>query len=153
MAKVIINQTRLSDAKLRQIIKFVAPKGIKLPQIIIQEAKNPWIIDGGYHPYDETPAECYLKIAKYTNFPFEMEVTKKEKKKGYLGGFKLKNKEEALVYLLGHELRHCYQHQYPNTPRMGIRKHRYSESDADIYAIKKLYEWRKRKQKLSRSVV
>lgn len=152
MAKVIINQTRLSDAKLRKIIRFVAPKGIKLPQIIIKDG-NSKAIDGGYHPNDEIPAECCLKIAKYTEFPFLMEVSKKEKRKGYLSGFKLNNKEEALVYLLGHELRHCFQHQFPEAKRMGIRKNRYSESDADIYAVKKLYEWRKRKQKFSRSMV
>lgn len=155
MARVVINQTRLPDAKVRKIINFVAPRVIKIPQIVIKEAKesSPWVINGGYHPSEEVPAECYLKIAKYTEFPFLMEVSKKEKRKGYLDGFWLYNKEEALVYSLAHELRHCFQHQFPKAKRMGRRKHRYSESDADIYAVKKLYEWRKRKQKFSRSVV
>ena len=146
MATIIINHTKLRLAKVKQIIRFTLPKDTIIPKIIINEAKDPWVISGGYHP-EETDAECYLKIAKYTNFPFLMQITKKEQKKGYLTGFWLRNKEEAFVYLSAHELKHCWQHQHPFEKRMGKRKHRYSESDADIYAVKKLHEWRKRKAK------
>lgn len=143
MDKVIIKNVRLPKTKIEKIICFVTPKGLKLPAIIIKPARGEWLIDGIYYANDH---EILLKVAKYSDFPFKMTVSKKEKKKGYMDGFSLKNKQEALVYLLAHEIRHVWQAKHPTAKRMGRRKNKYSESDADIYAVNKLNQWRENKK-------
>lgn len=135
----------MPSKKVRQILRFITPKNTILPPIVIQSALGQWVIDGTYYANDR---EMYLKVAKCTAFPFRMEITQKERDKGYLDGFYLRNKEEALVYIAAHELRHCFQAQHPTAKRMGKRKNKYSESDADIYAVRKLEEWRKKKNRL-----
>jgi hypothetical protein len=145
MEKIVIRGLTIPRKTVEKIIRFVTPRNTKLPPIVIEPTHGKYIIDGVYYANDK---ELFLKVSKKKDFPMKMTVTPKEKRKGYLEGFILKDKKEALVYLAGHEIRHRWQAQYPNAKRMGRRKNKYSESDADIYAVQKLNEWRKRKKSL-----
>ncbi len=55
----------------------------------------------------------------------------------------VKNSEEMIVYLIAHELRHLFQAKAKN--KRGYykgSKGRYSEYDAEMYAIDMLEKWR-----------
>jgi hypothetical protein len=62
--------------------------------------------------------------------------------RGYLNNLVL-SVEEALVHSLAHEFRHMWQWYYPSEKRSWGSKGRFSERDADAYAIRKVREWRR----------
>jgi hypothetical protein len=53
------------------------------------------------------------------------------------------SREEVLVHIFAHELRHLWQKNHPGKRgKVWGAKGQYSERDADAYAIRKMREWR-----------
>jgi hypothetical protein len=67
-------------------------------------------------------------------YPFEITGVKE---KGYLR-YSVLNREELLVYLISHELRHLWQGR--NNSSLDDYG---SQQDADVYAVEKVEAWRK----------
>lgn len=63
--------------------------------------------------------------------------------KGYQG-HEVYSGEEAFVYILAHELRHLWQRRFPRARRVWGSRGRYSERDADCYALAAVRRWRRR---------
>ena len=62
---------------------------------------------------------------------------------GYLGWVAYKP-EDALVHLVAHEIRHLWQSKHKKGHRVWGAKGKFSERDADAYAIHKVREWRRK---------
>ena len=63
--------------------------------------------------------------------------------RGYLASAEYAQ-EEAIVHLVAHELRHLWQANVPKGQRIWGARGRFSERDADAYAIRKVRHWRRR---------
>ncbi len=61
---------------------------------------------------------------------------------GYLP-MEIGSRLEALVVVMAHELRHLWQHRVPKGRRVWGSRGRYSERDADAYALKMLRRFRR----------
>lgn len=62
---------------------------------------------------------------------------------GYISHWTL-SREEGLVHVIAHELRHFWQSNHSGKRgRVWSARGQYSETDADAYAIRKQREWRK----------
>lgn len=149
MEIVLINQTKVSTNKIKEIIRFVRPKNTTLPKIKIRSVTS-FCFYGAYYYGNGTDERIYTSVGPYDKFPNFITRSRISQKEGYLSDFWLNSKEEALVYLLAHETRHCFQDQNPNAPRIGYknRHQKFSETDADTYALQKLKSWRKRKKNI-----
>jgi hypothetical protein len=62
--------------------------------------------------------------------------------RGYLNYLVL-SVEEELIHSLAHEFRHMHQWYYASVKRSWGSRGRFSERDADAYAIRKVREWRR----------
>jgi hypothetical protein len=129
------NTTSLSSDYLREIVRFCKPPGVFNFLISFKGRKRPGIggrawrfrycarVDIGAHSYP----------ARYPGG------------RGYLPVLVL-SEEEALVYVVAHELRHLYQYRNPRGRRVwGTRRSKrgVSERDASAYGIRKVREWRR----------
>jgi hypothetical protein len=147
MAVVVINQTNVSTSKLKKIIRFVKPKNTVLPKITIRRVVS-FCFYGSFY-YSKRSRSILASVGRYDKFPTWVIRNKESQREGYISGFWLHSQEEALIYLLAHELRHAYQDQNPQAQRIGkkFKWQKFSETDCDTYALQKLEGWRKMKQK------
>jgi hypothetical protein len=65
---------------------------------------------------------------------------------GYISHWLL-SREECLVHLLAHEIRHVWQINHKERWMRGSRGKKFSERDADAFAIRIVRAWRRRKAK------
>ena len=139
----IVNKTEFDLDRIETIIRFTRPPKIVLPRFYLCMTKT--VCFYGY--YDFGLNKVYVSLGPDDCYPVLVHRSTKAKRQGYLSGFNIEDREEALVYTLAHELRHAYQHAYPYSERLGGKfLHRvYSECDSDTYALWKLKNWRKRK--------
>lgn len=137
MEIVVINQEKISQKKLKEIIRFVRPKNITIPKIYVRKV-NSYSFYGAYYYPVNRPRKIYASVGTCAAFPTFVVRNKKGQKQGYATNFWIYSQEEALVYLLGHELYHHYQ----STNHLP-----YLEKEADNYALIKIGRWRKRKLK------
>jgi hypothetical protein len=63
--------------------------------------------------------------------------------RGYLS-YWLLSREECLIHILAHELRHLWQRDHKRGWVWGSKGRKSSERDADAFAIRKLREWRRK---------
>ncbi len=131
----ILNKSNFSEKTINKIVRFVRPKNIILPKITVKNSKS-WKFYGYYIPGQVK--KIVVGVGRCNNFPSFIRRYKNTLKSGYLTDFWFKSKEEALVYLLAHELTHYLQHLE--------HKYNFSEKQADEYALKKLDQWRKKKK-------
>lgn len=54
--------------------------------------------------------------------------------KGYIP-HQVNSQEELIISLIAHEMRHIWQAKYPSLPRLGGGRGKFSEKDADTFAI------------------
>lgn len=150
VSMLIINKSNVSSNKLREIIKFANPKGNPLPNLLA--LKNSKASFYGY--YIISKEAVTVGIGNFRHFPVKIIRGKAARKEGYASDFFLRSKEEALLYLFSHELRHHWQRLNPKKPRLGAVSGQFSEEDADTYALTKLDKWRlkKKKRKMSKSL-
>lgn len=72
------------------------------------------------------------------------ESGRRVRRRGYIRML-LRNREECLLYILAHELKHLKQRDIKSGWIWGSRGKRYSERDADAFAIRVVRAWRRRK--------
>ena len=138
----ITNDTCIPTEHLKTIIRFAKPCGVSKFRI---EFRN------GYHNCMTGRAfigQRRVLIRFSTNIKFPKKI---EAYGGYLPHIYL-DQDEYLVSIVAHELRHLWQGKYwqRNKKRNGMvhgARGKYSERDADAYAIRKQREWRKLNRK------
>lgn len=135
-----INYSNFSDSFLKKAIKFCRPVGIDINTIVFKNSKTCYY---GYCYPDKL--KIVIGIGPHTFYPLAVRRTKKFINLGYASGFRLNSKKEALFYLLAHELKHLEQQMNKYFKREGSNRTKFSESDADLYALKILEKWRARR--------
>lgn len=162
----IKNYTNISDERIRQIIKFVRPNGISNFDIRISNSQK---LFGGtaywagstYH--NTGNSFIVVRVTKNENiFPYFVRYISRRKSKlklnsrsgklelisyntstgGYIDHILL-SREEALVHVIAHELRHLWQAKVKRGHRVWGARGQFSDRDADAFAIRKTREWRR----------
>jgi len=78
----------------------------------------------------------------WNHLRFPRMIPAARKKAGYLPYLAL-NKEEEIIHVIAHELRHLWQAKVKSGHRVWGARGRFSERDADAYGIRKVREWRR----------
>lgn len=139
----IKNTTTISTVLLREIIRFVAPPGISGYDVRLSNCSEGTITGKAYYAgsgyHDTASPFVVLYIGRPQRFPSPPVPIRK----GYLPLPWFGDREEALVYLAAHELRHLWQARVPRGRRVWGSRGQFSERDACAYGIRKLREWRR----------
>lgn len=157
------NETRLPSKLLREIVNFSCPSGVMdflirftygqyhsgkalapLYGHFIETKKH----DHGFRAYfEKAHGECtdvLIKIPHYVRGRRKIENIRLAHK-GYLPCTQY-TREEAIVQLVAHELRHLYQalHATRQRGRAWGARGQFSERDAGAYGISRVRHWRRR---------
>lgn len=127
----------ISQEKLEEYLAFVLPKDTPLPELVFKQAKGRWVT-GRFRPFNY---RVTLMLKRGLAFPYRT-----IKGRGYIGA-ELHSLEEGIVFVLAHELRHCWQCKHPGAKRAYKARGLYSERDADAFGIYKLNKWRAMRSK------
>lgn len=140
----LTNTTAIPNGVVRDVLRFVCPSGVSGYDVKLNNAtsgdlkgKAYWA-GSGYH--DRACPFVTLYVGPDKKFPSKGGWTVEGK--GYLPRPWLANRTEALVYVAAHELRHLWQAKVPRGYRVWGARGRFSERDADAYALKMLRAWR-----------
>jgi len=155
----LVNQTSFSSNKLLQIIAFCALPGVTDFVIRFKHWKH---YSGAAYIRHTQPkpdgyrSRTYQHRARTKRSSIVIRMRKKPrgagqienkmpklKARGYLASAEY-TQEEAIVHLVAHELRHLWQANVPKGQRIWGARGRFSERDADAYAISKVRHWRRR---------
>jgi hypothetical protein len=138
------NHTDIPTDLIKDIIRFVRPPGISKFDVRISNLTHgtkgrgrAYYRGSGYH----STADPFVIVSIATAERFKPYVSWEHK--GYLP-IVHGSREEALVTLLAHELRHLWQEKVKRGHRVWGARGQFSERDADAYALHKLREWRRR---------
>ena len=134
----INNDTTIDVEKLKAIIRFVKPCGVFKFRIDFKNGYNHCMTGRAFIGQKRV----LIRVSDNITFPKKLEAYG-----GYLPHLYL-DQDEYLVSIIAHELRHLWQGKeyWKHKKRHGMvhgSRGRYSERDADAYAIKKQREWRK----------
>jgi hypothetical protein len=138
----LTNTTNIPDDKVRELIAFSKPTNVTKFDVMIKNfqyagCRGRAYTQGSSYHYSNAPF-IVVSICKSENiYPFETNP----KKGGYLPHIS-KSREEHLLFVLAHELRHLWQVKVPKGWRVWGSKGKFSERDADAYAIRKVREYR-----------
>lgn len=162
------NYTNISDEKIRRIIKFVRPNGISNFDMKIGNSQSG--IGGGRAycygspTHDRVVPFVIVNVTKNEHaFPYFIRYKSQRRSKlklnpqsgklesisynsgtgGYIDHILL-SREEAVVDIIAHELRHLWQVRVKRGYRVWGARGQLSERDADAFAIRKTREWRRR---------
>jgi len=154
----LINNTKLSDTKILDIVNFVKPKSLSGFDVKVRcgsksgrykhvKPKNTfciWLDDKPHNDFyfvGKRPLVC-VNIPT-DNLDQNIIIERKGGFNGYLS-YKCYGVEEWLVHILAHEIRHHWQSKHKRRIGYKSKRGKYSERDADTYAIKKVREWRRK---------
>jgi len=171
----IKNYTDHDINKLREMIRFCKPNGVKNFDITFKKTKHSCICGRAYwmgcdyhsssaplivirigemeeklerlikkdvRCADGSPINWAGPGYKHLLFPRKVDCNY-GKNRGYLP-FVTLDKDEYLVQVVAHELRHLWQAKVKKGHRVWGARGRFSERDADAYGIRKMREWRKK---------
>jgi hypothetical protein len=150
------NFTDFSDEQVRAVIRFVRPPGVGNFTVTLVNT-----YPGGWRGW----ARCYERlirtggkvVVRPSSHPrikifvprgaghTSSKLTSPHKQpggRGYLPSIEFTN-EEILVHYLAHEFRHIWQGRVPRGRRVWGARGRFSERDADAYAIRMTRKWRR----------
>jgi hypothetical protein len=134
------NYTRLETNWLRQAVAAVKPSNVTKFDISIKNSswgnKGKAYWNGCSYHSTNSPLVTIGLSAK-TKYPYRT-----TQGKGYIG-FTLYTLKEVAVFIIAHELRHLWQAKVKRGWRVWGSKGRFSERDADAYAIHKVREYRR----------
>jgi hypothetical protein len=147
----IQNTTDISNKRIRQMIDFVKPNSVASKFTIrvtngsteyVGKAYTEGLGSWAKKSEDYDRPHVIARIGKKDMFPHRSWAHTKPKG-GYISSLIL-TREEALVQIIAHELRHLWQrtHKGKRGKVWGARGW-YSDRDADAYAISKTREWRR----------
>ncbi len=170
--KIVKNRTDVPDQKILNYIEFCKPFEINKLKVVIHKAKqyshglsnktnkqiDVWMVDGNtkypqIRDYGNLRKKIELYYDKYNKVTKKWQTMKHwhnvptGKRNGYLP-ILLLNRDEDLIHIIAHELRHQWQYrkpfksQYVYAARRKTSDYSY-ETDCDAYAIKKIREWRR----------
>jgi len=126
------NTSETADDLIREMIRFCRPSGIANFTVTVTRT----VRDGNGRafpranrvlvraPYNNDRLRPYPAVGAYLPMP-AMTGT------------------EKLLWLLAHELRHLWQHRVPRGRRVWGARGKFSERDADAYALRALRHWRR----------
>lgn len=141
------NYTKIADDVIREVEAFVMPPGgvasydLGVKNLAQGSVRGMAYSEGsGYH--DTARPFIVCSIGASSRFPRGPRPAVPGR--GYLPQPWLASQEEALVFVLAHELRHLWQHRVPKGRRVWGARGQFSERDADAYAIRMLRRWRSR---------
>lgn len=161
------NTSGIPDEVVRDVIRFVRPPGISRFDVMVKKSLKgtfggmSYSEGSGYHmtadPFvtvrigDDSKFPYFVRGdradhpggAVTTYFDGRPAKVSKPQSKGYLTVGWLFSRVEALVMVMAHELRHQWQRTHTRGRVWGSRG-KFSERDADAYAIKMLRAWRQR---------
>lgn len=139
------NYTPYDSDLLREIIRFVCPPGVAGFDISFKNSARSWrgraYVEG---------CSCHCRPCMLVIIGCQKPQPPEARKicRWNLGGAYLEHEThsdtEALVDIVAHELRHLWQRKHPRGYRVWGAKGKYSERDADAYAIRMLRAWRRR---------
>jgi hypothetical protein len=137
------NHTDIPTDFIKEVIRFVRPSGISKFDVRVVN-----------HVGTAGRGVAYPRGSGYLNTapPFVIaSIAPRKRFKRYVatgsGGYlpiPIGSREEAIVVILAHELRHLWQHKVKRGRRVWGARGQFSERDADAYALHKLREWRRR---------
>lgn len=145
----IENDTSYSKAEIRRFVAMARPPGTRINLIVVRNSKP----GRGGKGFAYTGANrCKIKVW----IPRKHSIMCRDiwpPRKAYLG-MAIGSRDETLLMLLAHELRHLWQGQGTGNrsrtekprPRKGMvwgAKGRYSERDADAWALHKVRQYRR----------
>lgn len=133
--QIIHNTAGFDDTFVREVLRFVTPPGVTNYHLRLTATESRY---RGWACY--TTWLVTLRVGAARHFPCKGGWT--HPGKGYLPAPWLASRDEALVYLAAHELRHLWQYRIPRGRRVWGARGQFSERDADAYAIKMLRAWR-----------
>ena len=135
--------TLFDDDLVRRVIAFVKPSGVAGFNVNVKNSGSPGAcgrayVSGCSHGSNGGRVLVVCRLGK-TVFPYRYEP----RRGGYLP-WRVFSYEELLVHIMAHELRHHWQTLVPRGWRVWGARGRYSERDADAYAIRMVRAWRRR---------
>jgi hypothetical protein len=149
----LINTTTISNEKIREVIRFVRPPGIRKFNVKVTNRRH-WHLGGHadvagngvlLRVADQQPiytsklnGAVVKQVMMYPRIHRMYQIGQLKGRRYYIA-----DRIECLVYLAAHELRHLWQTKHRRGRPWGSRGV-YSEIDADSYAIRKLRAWRRR---------
>jgi hypothetical protein len=157
----LINKSAFPSEKLRNIIRFCCPPGVRDFIIRFQHWNNyggvyyaePWLDYWSDKPHGNRngvyraktgseSTDVLIKLKKAVRGIGLIENRRFKAERGYLASTQY-TQEEVIVHLVAHELRHVWQARNPMGRRVWGARSQYSERDADAYAIGKVRHWRR----------
>lgn len=138
------NHTGYSNGQIREYINFCKPAGVSNFRVVIRESKH--LSFSGLASYWKNQINLRVPINKTLEYPRMREPKNWYRtSKGYLPMLILSWEEDFINYL-AHELRHLHQFEARKRNKREHRvwgaRGRFSERDADAYALRKVREWR-----------
>lgn len=141
------NTTTIESEIVREIIRFVCPPGVSGYDVKLQNGRGydfkGYAYTNGSNWHDRAGWFVNLYVGEAKRFPRGPRPPVR-KGRGYLPTPYIASREEALVYVAAHEMRHLWQGRVPRGRRVWGARGQYSERDADAYAIRMLRAWRRR---------
>jgi hypothetical protein len=137
------NHTDIPTDFIKEVIRFVRPSGISKFDVRISnhggsKARGVAYSKGsGYH----STVDPIVIVSVAPASRFKRYITWEHG--GYLP-IPIGSREEAIVVIIAHELRHLWQAKVKMGHRVWGARGQFSERDADAYALHKLREWRRR---------
>lgn len=134
----LVNTTDIDDDLLREIIRFTRPANISNFDISVKYSDSINAVAGSArrHRFDGF-SKVSIRINRNVKFPYAQQAH------GAYLEFTYLDENEMLVVIIAHELRHIWQQKHHNGMVYNSRG-KYSERDADVYAMRKLREWRRK---------
>lgn len=134
------NYTDLPDATVRAMIAHAKPPGVAGFNVRISNAAS-WYRGRAYSQgssyHDRACPFIVVSVAKRPTFP-----AREPSRGGYLPSPPM-SRTEAVLFILAHELRHLWQARVPRGRRVWGARGKFSERDADAYALRALRHWRR----------
>jgi hypothetical protein len=134
------NATPIDTEHLKALIRFAKPCGVSKFTVDFKNGYSSCMTGRAFIGR----RRVLIRFSNNIKFP---------KKIGAYGGYLehiYLDQDEYLVSIIAHELRHLWQGKYWQSKRHGMvhgARGKFSERDADAYAIRKQREWRKLNRK------
>ena len=150
--RIIKNSTNIPNEYIREIFGFVKPHNVRSSglQITVRNSRlfsAHWTLT--YDKKGMVVDKVVLSVGDNGNskmkFPYFVDRSK-GRGGGYLSELLL-SREEMIVSILAHELRHAWQYRKRRGYRVWGARGQFSERDADAYAIRTTRKWRKQNYK------
>lgn len=128
------NTTDLPLELIKEVYHFTAPPGVAGVSVSVKNLSRGCCGRAWGHC-----KRILVRVGPASSYPSKFSHYKG---RGYLD-HTYRDRTDALVHLMAHELRHLWQYEHPIGHRVFGSKGQYSERDADAYGIKMARAWRK----------